>query len=82
MENAISPFGARLAELRGRAGLTKSALARACGLGRGAITRLERGIHPPDYDTFRRLLAGMKLTVEDFRCPGWVPPVPEYGRRR
>jgi transcriptional regulator with XRE-family HTH domain len=76
------PFGAKLRELRERAGLNKSALARASGIGRGPISRLERGLHPPDYDTLSRLAAALGLRVADFRCPGWEPPTPESQPRR
>ena len=76
MDQPICPFGAKLHELRERAGMTKSALARAAGINRGALTRLERGLHPPDWGTLRRIAAALGLRPDDFRCPGWEPPPP------
>jgi transcriptional regulator with XRE-family HTH domain len=76
------PFGDRLRELRERAGLNKSALARASGVARGAITRLERGLHPPDWPTLARLAAALGVKPDDFRCPGFDLPPPGPFRRR
>lgn len=76
MDRGVCPFGARLRELREKAGMNKSALARVSGVGRGAISRLERGLHPPDWDTLSKLAAAFKVTPDAFRCPGWEPPPP------
>src|SRR5947207_2666508 len=70
MDRAACPFGARLRELRERAGLSKSALARAAGIGRGPIARLERGLHPPDWETVARLAEALGVRPAAFRCPG------------
>ena len=84
MAVSICPFGAKLQEIREKAGLTKSGLAKAAGMNRGAITRLERGLHGPDLETVKRLAVALKMPITGFLCPGWVipPPDPRGGRRR
>ena len=79
---SICPFGAKLLELREKAGLTKSGLAKAAGMNRGAISRLERGLHGPDLDTVKKLAAALKIPITGFLCPGWVIPPPDPRRRR
>ncbi len=82
MEETICPFGARLKELREKVGLNKSETARKSGLSRGALTRLERGLHSPDGDTVDRLAAALGVRREEFRCPDWVLPRPGQKFRR
>ncbi len=77
MDESICPFGPRLRELREKSGLNKSEAARRAGMARGALTRLERGLHPPDHDAVHKLAAALGVRPNDFLCPGWTMPAPE-----
>ncbi len=44
-------IGRRIAELRAEKGMTQTALADACGLGRSHIVRIEKGMYNVQLDT-------------------------------
>ena len=55
----------RLVDLRRESGLTQEAVARAAGLARVTVSRLENGALQPTYETLTRVLAAMGRRVED-----------------
>jgi transcriptional regulator with XRE-family HTH domain len=58
----LCAFGEGLRSARTDAQLSKSAVARAAGLDRGALTRIERGIQAPKFGTLLRLARTVRRT--------------------
>src|SRR6516164_8820583 len=58
-------FGDLLRQHRLEAGLTQEALAERAGLSVHGIQKLERGVTRPYRDTLERLLAALRLFVDD-----------------
>jgi transcriptional regulator with XRE-family HTH domain len=59
-------FGPRLRQLREAAGLSQKALADVVGFQVGAISRLERGIRGPSWDTVRALCRALDVPCSAF----------------
>ena len=54
-------LGARLRQLRAESGMTQEALAKAAGIGRVTLVRIEKGEQSPRYETLVALAGAMKL---------------------
>ena len=63
MKSAETP-GERMAEVRSRMGWTQADLARAAGVSRATVNRLERGHLKPDNPCMQQCLEAMRLTPE------------------
>jgi transcriptional regulator with XRE-family HTH domain len=61
----LSPFAARLRQLREQAGLTQGQLAERAGLHLSTITRFEQGLRRPGLDTAGALASALGLKVDD-----------------
>jgi DNA-binding XRE family transcriptional regulator len=72
----------RLRQLRRETGLTQAAVARAAGVARITISRLETGQLQPTYQTLVRVLAGMGKSVGDLATDQETVPVSGGVRRR
>jgi transcriptional regulator with XRE-family HTH domain len=74
---AAGDFGARLRELREKAGLTQEALARRVGeISTRQITRLEKGLHQPNWETVLALAAALGVDCLAFQAPAKRRPKP------
>jgi DNA-binding XRE family transcriptional regulator len=62
----------RLRELRQQRGLTQDAVARAAGVDRVTISRLENGALQPTFETLARVVAAMGARIQDIA----TQPVP------
>jgi transcriptional regulator with XRE-family HTH domain len=71
----LSPFAARLRELRDAAKLTQQELAGRTGLHRQAIAKLETGITRPTWDTVQALARALGVSCEAF-CEEAAAPAP------
>jgi transcriptional regulator with XRE-family HTH domain len=60
-------FGDRLRQLRERAALSQSELARRSGLGREFLCRLESGARAPGWETVRKLAVVLGCKTDDFQ---------------
>ncbi len=58
-------IGQRLRELRQESGLTQEAIARATGIARVTISRLEKGLVQPTFEMLTRLLAALGKQPRD-----------------
>ena len=58
-------FGDRLRVARARAGMTQEDLAKAAGLDRKTVNRIERGIHSIRLDNVWAISEALGLKVED-----------------
>ena len=58
-------FGARLYDLRRRAGLSQEQLGHNSGMSVPFVSGLERGIRQPSLQSLTRLAAGLGVSVED-----------------
>ena len=58
-------LGARIRTFREAAGFTQDALARAAGIGRATMIRLENGKHMPKLTTLRAIAQALDRQVED-----------------
>ena len=58
-------FGARLNDLRRRAGLSQEQLGHNSGMSVPFVSGLERGIRQPSLQSLTRLAAGLGVSVED-----------------
>ena len=58
-------FGARLRNLRCRAGLHQIHLAEKVGVTVESISNIERGVHGPRFDTLEKLAATLKVPLEE-----------------
>ena len=58
-------FGARLYDLRRRAGLSQEQLGNNAGMSVPFVSGLERGIRQPSLQSLTRLAAGLGVSVED-----------------
>ena len=56
-------IGQRIAEIRGDAGLSQSALARAVGTSQSAISQIESGDRNPTFDMLRQLATALDMEV-------------------
>jgi uncharacterized protein len=59
----VSP-GDLIRELRGQSGLSQQSLARRAGTTQAAVSRIERGLTTPTWDTVRALLLAMGYEPE------------------
>jgi transcriptional regulator with XRE-family HTH domain len=64
-------FGARLRELRERAGLSQGGLAEAAGMSQAGISDLEqeRGGRKPTWETVQKLATALGVSCEAFNEP-------------
>jgi transcriptional regulator with XRE-family HTH domain len=60
-------FGARLKELRERAGLTQSSLAEKAGLSQRAVSHWEQGLREPGWSAVLALSDALGVPLEEFR---------------
>ncbi|MXY92051.1 MAG: helix-turn-helix transcriptional regulator [Caldilineaceae bacterium SB0664_bin_27] len=58
-------LGRRIRRLRNAAGLSQDALARAAGIRRVTLVRLERGEQTPRYKTLRAIARALEVDVSD-----------------
>ncbi len=56
---------ARIAELRGKRGMSQEALAQKAGINRVTLARLERAMHPPKLDTLEDIARALGVTLAD-----------------
>jgi transcriptional regulator with XRE-family HTH domain len=77
-------FGARLRELRERAGLTQGGLAGLAGMSQAGISDLEqeRGGRRPSWETVQKLAKALGVTSEAFAEPAESDEKRERGRPR
>lgn len=78
-------LGRRLADLRGRAGLTISVLAASAGVSQGLVSQIERGAGNPSYTTLIKLADALQVPVGSFFGgeKSWEPdPVVRKEHRR
>jgi transcriptional regulator with XRE-family HTH domain len=73
-------FGARLKELRERAGLTQKALADRAGLSQRAISHWEQGLRAPSWSNVLALAAALEVDCLAFQEPPAEVPEPRRGR--
>jgi transcriptional regulator with XRE-family HTH domain len=71
--NAIPTFGARLLELRQRAGLSREALAAASGSSFSGVAMMERGERWPSLELAGRLARALGCLVDDLLQPPGAP---------
>ncbi len=76
-----SGFAERMRALRERAGLSQAELARASGLTKGAITKLEQGHREPAWATVLAICNALKIPCTEFAPVGDVPERP-MGKRK
>jgi transcriptional regulator with XRE-family HTH domain len=62
---ATERVAARIAEIRGKRGLTQEALAAKARLNRVTLARLERAMHPPNLDTLERIARALGVDLVD-----------------
>jgi transcriptional regulator with XRE-family HTH domain len=67
-------FGARLRELREKAGLTQEDLAERAGVKRGAVARWESGAREPSWGNIVALADALGVSTEAFREEPDEPP--------
>jgi transcriptional regulator with XRE-family HTH domain len=60
---ATERVAARIAEIRGKRGLTQEALAAKAHLNRVTLARLERAMHPPNLDTLERIARALGVDL-------------------
>ena len=70
-------FGARLKELRERAGLTQPELAEKAGMNRFGIAKLEQGAREPTWATVQALARALGVNCTAFEDAVSTPPVEE-----
>lgn len=71
-DHPAEPFSARLARLRGAAGLSVPALAILAGMDRALVYRLERGERPNPYlETADRLARALGVSLSAFDGCEW-----------
>jgi transcriptional regulator with XRE-family HTH domain len=58
--------GTKIKELRERRGLTQSRLAEAASLTSDEVSRIERGVREPRFDTLERLASALRVGVGEF----------------
>jgi transcriptional regulator with XRE-family HTH domain len=75
-------FGARLTELREKAGLTPEQLAQRVNMTLGALTQLERGERSPAWSTLMALARALDVGVEVFAEEMAEDTRPRRGRTR
>ena len=63
--NNDKTFGLKLKQLRKAKGLTQAQLAELAGLNEKHISKLELGIYKPNFDTLKRVLTTLNVSVED-----------------
>ncbi len=62
-------FGARLRQLRERAGLSIYALAKKSEVSRSFIGEIEAGKKAPSFDVARKLASALGVGIEEFTNP-------------
>jgi transcriptional regulator with XRE-family HTH domain len=84
-ENNVPDFGARLRELRERAGLTQVQLAERASMHPQGIVKLERGEREPGWSTLLALAGALGVSLDTFAAATLPPPdgpVPKPARGR
>jgi len=77
LADQLRAFGESVRGARQRAHLSKSAVARAVGIDRSAITRIERGVQAPKFSTLLRLARTLDSTpAELLAAIGPAEPMP------
>lgn len=77
-KTAPGAFGLRIAELRGKAGLTQRQLAAHAGIDQGTVSRIERGgMENPTMQTLTSLAAALGVPAQALLPPGDPEPSPE-----
>ncbi|CAN0292558.1 unnamed protein product [Phaeothamnion confervicola] len=70
-EQVAERFGARLRELRSKAGITQAALGKKCGVRQASIAEYERGRSSPSWPYVVRLAFALGVTPDAFTAiPG------------
>lgn len=77
MSQSRSHLASSLQAAREAAGTTQAELARACGLSRATVSRLESGERLGNADTLLKIARALGTTVEDLHAPP-----PKKRRRR
>jgi XRE family transcriptional regulator, regulator of sulfur utilization len=72
-------FAGVLRRLREGAGLTLSALARKSGVTKQALSKLERGVNGPTWDTVQRLALALDVDCLAFADQAVTVPRPARG---
>jgi transcriptional regulator with XRE-family HTH domain len=73
-----SGFGARLREVRERAGLSQAQLAERAGCNLFTVSKIERGLHEPAWPLVRALARALGVGCGAFDVPdGETLPTPE-----
>ena len=62
--------GRRIRELRSRKEMTQDQLARAAGMIRPNLSRIEAGKHRPTLDTLEKIARALKVTIADLTVAG------------
>ena len=76
-EATVEPLnlGARVRELRRERGWTLEVAARAAGLARSTLSKIENGQMSPTYDALKKLAGGLAITVPQLFTPPERPRV-------
>jgi transcriptional regulator with XRE-family HTH domain len=82
MSERAKSFAHRLRKLREVAGLSQYSLAKASGLSKQAISRLELGDNKPTWETVQLLSAALGVDCRQFADPSVKPPPAVEGRPR
>lgn len=75
---AVNALGVRLRGLRGERGWTLEQLARASGLARSTLSKIENGLLSPTYDALLKLAEGFELDIAEL----FVAPSAHMGSGR
>jgi transcriptional regulator with XRE-family HTH domain len=81
----VPDFGARLRELRERAGLTQVQLAELASMHPQGIVKLERGEREPGWSTLLALAGALGVSLDTFAAESLPPPegpIPKSARGR
>jgi transcriptional regulator with XRE-family HTH domain len=76
MAKKQTAFADRLTALRDAAGISQYRLAQLSGLTKQAISRLERGVGQPSWETVQALARGLGVSCEAFMIEPEEPPPP------
>ena len=74
----LKKFGARLRELRIRAGMTQTELADAAEVSQNGLSHWETGSREPGWSTIVKLADALGVSCEEFR----EKPAPKRGRKK
>ncbi len=67
-------FGARLRELRHRAGLSQEGLALRCNIDRSYVGQVERGERNISLENIHKLAQGLSVEIYELLQPARTPP--------